>query len=46
MKKENLIPPLGIIKLEKDDVISFECILKSWKSKDEFLKSLLDRSSY
>lgn len=44
MQKENPIPPLGITNLEKDDMIAFECILKSWKSEADLVKSLLDQA--
>ena len=46
MKRVNSIPPPGIIKLEKDDVIGFQCILDSWNFEAGFVKSLLDRASY
>lgn len=45
MQKENPIPPPSITKLEKDDMTGFERILKSQKSEDDLVKSLLDQDS-
>ena len=45
MQKENPIPPSSIIKLEKDNMIRFECVLTSWKSQVDLVKSLLDQAS-
>lgn len=43
LQKENPTPPPRIIKLKKDVMIGFKCILKSWKSDVDLVKSSLYR---
>lgn len=43
-QKENLIPPPRTVKLEKDDLISYKCILEIWKFEAELVKSSIERA--
>ena len=41
-QKENPIPPPETIKMEKDDLIGYKCVLESWKSEAYLVKSSID----